>query len=119
MDCGLNPLKVGIHVRPLCPVQAGIRVSASPSAAGSGFLTIMVKDAVAKVGVIVEPRQAGGGSGSPLNNLPMILMIAGALTLLTTITIVFKMLRGGRRASKPGGGRGDEEAGLEDGIREW
>jgi len=114
-----EPLKVGIHVRPLCPVQAGIRVSASPSAAGSGLLTIMVKDAVAKVGVIVEPRQAGGGSGSPLNNLPMILMIAGALTLLTTITIVFKMLRGGRRASKPGGGRGDEEAGLEDGVREW
>jgi hypothetical protein len=115
-----EPLNVSIHVRPLCPVKADVRISASPDASGSGWVTIAVEDSAAEIRVVVEPRtkQPGGGSINPLNNPAMITVIAGALILAITLMIIFRMFKGAKRAPRPEGAA-EEENMPEGGAGEW
>jgi hypothetical protein len=110
-----------IYVEPLCPVQAEVRVSASPNAIGSGKLFIAVGGRKIEVPVVVEPktRQAEKKPTSILEDPVMLTAIGASAMLAATIYVISKMFKGVRRAPKPEEKPSEGWEKPEEGGREW
>jgi hypothetical protein len=112
-----------IYVEPLCPIQAEVRVSASPDALGSGKLFIAIGGEKVEVPVVVEPktRQAEKKTTGILEDPLMLTVIGASAMLALTFYVISKMFKGVRRAPKPEEAEKPSEGWEkpEEGGREW
>jgi hypothetical protein len=92
-----------VYVKPMCPVQAEFRVSASPDSRGSGKLFIAIGGERIEVPVVVEPktRQAEKRSGSILEEPVMLTAIGASAMLAVTFYVIFRMFKSGKKGPKP------------------
>jgi hypothetical protein len=113
-----------VYVKPMCPVQAEFRVSASPGAGGSGKLFIAIGGEKVELPVVVEPktRQAEKKAGGILEDPVMLTVIGASAMLAATFYVISRMLKGVRRAPKPEEAekpRPSEGGEKPEGGREW
>jgi len=92
-----------VYVKPMCPVQAEFRVSASPDSRGSGKLFIAIGGERIEVPVVVEPktRQAEKRSGSILEDPVMLTAIGASAMLAVTFYVIFRMFKSGKKGPRP------------------
>jgi hypothetical protein len=92
-----------VYVKPMCPVQAEFRVSASPGSRGSGKLFIAIGGERIEVPVVVEPktRQAEKRSGSILEDPVMLTAIGASAMLAVTFYVIFRMFKSGKKGPRP------------------
>jgi len=104
-----------VYVKPMCPIQAEFRVSASPDARGTGKLFITVGGEEVAVNVVVEPktRRVGEESGSILEDPVTMAVIMSSAILIGTFYVIFRVFKSVKKTSK------SREGSSGKGRRDW
>jgi len=109
-------LRERVYVKPMCPVQAEFRVSASPDARGSGKLLIAVGGERVEINVVVEPktRHAEEKSGGILEDPVAMAVVGVSAMVIGTVYVIFRMFKSVKKTPKPG-----KENPSGEGGRDW